>query len=78
MLIINNFKLIKLLFRRSKHTVIAYEGAIYVFGGDDGRTMLNDLLRFDIEDETWSRSVPNSNQLCPVARYHHSAVVYYY
>ncbi|XKL64726.1 hypothetical protein PGB90_004812 [Kerria lacca] len=62
--------------KRSKHTVIAYEGAIYVFGGDDGRTMLNDLLRFDIEDETWSRSVPNSNQLCPVARYHHSAVVY--
>lgn len=24
------------LFRRSKHTVVAYRDAIYVFGGDNG------------------------------------------
>ncbi|KAK9702987.1 Kelch motif [Popillia japonica] len=36
--------------RRSKHTVVAYKEAIYVFGGDNGKSMLNDLLRFDLHD----------------------------
>lgn len=35
--------------RRSKHTVVAYKDAIYVFGGDNGKWMLNDLLRFDVK-----------------------------
>uniref|UniRef100_A0A5F8HAD8 Leucine zipper like transcription regulator 1 n=1 Tax=Monodelphis domestica TaxID=13616 RepID=A0A5F8HAD8_MONDO len=44
--------------RRSKHTVVAYKDAIYVFGGDNGKTMLNDLLRFDVKDCSWCRWAP--------------------
>uniref|UniRef100_A0A3Q2PEX4 Leucine zipper like post translational regulator 1 n=1 Tax=Fundulus heteroclitus TaxID=8078 RepID=A0A3Q2PEX4_FUNHE len=54
--------------RRSKHTVVAYRDAIYVFGGDNGKNMLNDLLRFDVKDCSWCR--------LPVARSAHGATVY--
>uniref|UniRef100_A0A673CQE2 Uncharacterized protein n=1 Tax=Sphaeramia orbicularis TaxID=375764 RepID=A0A673CQE2_9TELE len=43
--------------RRSKHTVVAYRDAIYVFGGDNGKNMLNDLLRFDVKDCSWCRGL---------------------
>lgn len=39
--------------RRSKHTVVSYKDAIYVFGGDNGKQMLNDLIRFDIVEKSW-------------------------
>ncbi|XP_066481239.1 leucine-zipper-like transcriptional regulator 1 isoform X1 [Tiliqua scincoides] len=60
--------------RRSKHTVVAYKDAIYVFGGDNGKTMLNDLLRFDVKDCSWCRAFTTGTP--PAPRYHHSAVVY--
>lgn len=60
--------------RRSKHTVVAYKDAVYVFGGDNGRSMLNDLLRFDVKEKSWGRAV--SNGVPPAPRYHHSAVVH--
>ncbi|XP_007953652.1 leucine-zipper-like transcriptional regulator 1 [Orycteropus afer afer] len=60
--------------RRSKHTVVAYKDAIYVFGGDNGKTMLNDLLRFDVKDCSWCRAFTTG--IPPAPRYHHSAVVY--
>lgn len=60
--------------RRSKHTVVAYKDAIYVFGGDNGKTMLNDLLRFDVKDCSWCRAFTTGAP--PAPRYHHSAVVY--
>lgn len=60
--------------RRSKHTVVAYKEAIYVFGGDNGNSMLNDLLRFDVKEKSWGRAFSTG---CPPApRYHHSAVVH--
>ncbi|XP_064461375.1 leucine-zipper-like transcriptional regulator 1 [Ornithodoros turicata] len=60
--------------RRSKHTVVAYKDAIYVFGGDNGKQMLNDLLRFDVRDKSWGRAFTTG---CPPApRYHHSGVVH--
>lgn len=58
--------------------MVAYKDAIYVFGGDNGKTMLNDLLRFDAKDKSWSRAITNGsngNQVSPAPRYHHSAVV---
>uniref|UniRef100_A0A8C6YNI9 Leucine zipper like post translational regulator 1 n=1 Tax=Nothoprocta perdicaria TaxID=30464 RepID=A0A8C6YNI9_NOTPE len=60
--------------RRSKHTVVAYRDAIYVFGGDNGKTMLNDLLRFDVKDCSWCRAFTTGTP--PAPRYHHSAVVH--
>ena len=47
---------------------------VYVFGGDNGRSMLNDLLRFDVKEKSWGRAV--SNGIPPAPRYHHSAVVH--
>jgi hypothetical protein len=36
--------------------MVAYKEAMYVFGGDNGRSMLNDLLRFDIREKSWGRA----------------------
>ncbi|XP_015122365.1 leucine-zipper-like transcriptional regulator 1 [Diachasma alloeum] len=60
--------------RRSKHTVVAYKDAIYVFGGDNGKRMLNDLLRFDVKEKSWGRAFATGTP--PAPRYHHSAVVH--
>ncbi|XP_026333761.1 leucine-zipper-like transcriptional regulator 1 [Hyposmocoma kahamanoa] len=60
--------------RRSKHTAIAYKDAIYVFGGDNGKSMLNDLIRFDIREKSWTKTGCMGTP--PAPRYHHSAVVY--
>uniref|UniRef100_A0A8B9W1A0 Leucine zipper like transcription regulator 1 n=1 Tax=Anas zonorhyncha TaxID=75864 RepID=A0A8B9W1A0_9AVES len=43
------------------------------FGGL-GKTMLNDLLRFDVKDCSWCRAFTTGTP--PAPRYHHSAVVY--
>lgn len=43
--------------RRSKHTIVAWADAIFVFGGDDGKRMLADLLRFDLKDNSWGRVI---------------------
>ena len=59
---------------RSKHTVVAFENSVYVFGGDDGKSMLNDLLRFDVKEKSWCRC--RSTGVLPASRYHHSAVVH--
>ncbi|XP_012141205.1 leucine zipper like transcription regulator 1 isoform X2 [Megachile rotundata] len=59
---------------RSKHTIVAYKDAIYVFGGDNGKRMLNDLLRFDVKEKSWGRAFATG--AAPAPRYHHSAVVH--
>ena len=43
--------------RRSKHTIVAWNDRIYVFGGDNGRRMLNDFLVSHIRDSSWARVV---------------------
>uniref|UniRef100_A0A8B9CJD2 Leucine zipper like post translational regulator 1 n=1 Tax=Anser brachyrhynchus TaxID=132585 RepID=A0A8B9CJD2_9AVES len=43
------------------------------FGGS-WKTMLNDLLRFDVKDCSWCRAFTTGTP--PAPRYHHSAVVY--
>lgn len=60
--------------RRSKHTICSYKDAIYVFGGDNGKSMLNDLVRYDFKDKSWGRAFYNGTP--PAPRYHHSAIVY--
>ncbi|KAK2574175.1 Leucine-zipper-like transcriptional regulator 1 [Acropora cervicornis] len=60
--------------RRSKHTLVTWNDALYVFGGDNGKRMLNDMLRFDINDNSWSRAVTKGTP--PAPRYHHSAVIF--
>ena len=60
--------------RRSKHTMVAWDDGLYIFGGDNGKRMLNDFLVFHIRDGSWARVV--STGYPPPPRYHHSAVVY--
>ena len=43
--------------KRSKHTIVAWNDRIYVFGGDNGRRMLNDFLVSHIHDSSWARVV---------------------
>uniref|UniRef100_A0A8C0PHU3 AIF family member 3 n=1 Tax=Canis lupus familiaris TaxID=9615 RepID=A0A8C0PHU3_CANLF len=71
---LEDLKFVAFYTKRSKHTVVAYKDAIYVFGGDNGKTMLNDLLRFDVKDCSWCRAFTTGTP--PAPRYHHSAVVY--
>ena len=56
--------------RRSKHTMVAYSDAMYVFGGDNGDNMLNDLLRFDVKEKSWGRAMTQRG-MPPAPRYHH-------
>ncbi|KAJ0173190.1 hypothetical protein K1T71_011366 [Dendrolimus kikuchii] len=60
--------------KRSKHTAVAYKDALYVFGGDNGKSMLNDLIRFDIREMSWTKT--GCMGVPPAPRYHHSAVVH--
>uniref|UniRef100_A0A7N8YKJ8 Leucine zipper like post translational regulator 1 n=1 Tax=Mastacembelus armatus TaxID=205130 RepID=A0A7N8YKJ8_9TELE len=65
--------------RRSKHTVVAYRDAIYVFGGDNGKNMLNDLLHYSPSNTETLRNIHVDSFTTgtpPAPRYHHSAVVY--
>jgi len=39
---------------RQFHTANIIESKMYVFGGGDGKSWLNDLLIFDIETLSWS------------------------
>ena len=59
---------------RSKHTVVTFNTGVYVFGGDNGKAMLNDLLRFDVKEKSWCRAFSTGTP--PAPRYHHSAVVH--
>lgn len=52
---------------------MAYKEAVYVFGGDNGKSMLNDLLVYDCKGKSWGRVPQGPNP--PAPRYHHSAVV---
>ena len=60
--------------KRSKHTIVAWNEKMYVFGGDNGRRMLNDFLVSHIRDCSWARVVytgePQANTTSPKATQH--------
>lgn len=58
-------------YKRSKHTIVGYKDDLYIFGGDNGKSMLNDLLRFDVKEKSWGRAFTTGSP--PAPRYHHSA-----
>lgn len=51
--------------KRSKHTIVAWNEKMYVFGGDNGRKMLNDFLVSHIRDCSWARVVYTGEYLLP-------------
>lgn len=61
--------------KRSKHTMVAWNDRVYVFGGDNGKKMLNDFLVSHVTESSWARVVYTGQP--PAPRYHHSAVVFH-
>ncbi len=51
----------------------SYRNSLYVFGGDNGKQMLNDLITYDCTNNSWGRALNGSP---PTPRYHHTACVY--
>jgi len=60
--------------KRSKQTLVSWGDGLYIFGGDNGKRMLNDFLVFHIGEGSWARVVYTGAP--PAPRYHHSAVVF--
>ena len=60
---------------RQFHTANIIENKMYVFGGGDGKSWLNDLLVFDIEHLRWDGPIQTAG-IAPVGRLQHSAVTY--
>jgi len=60
--------------KRSKQTLVSWGDGLYIFGGDNGKRMLNDFLVFHIGEGSWARVVYTGTP--PAPRYHHSAVVF--
>ena len=60
---------------RHTHTAIVYGNYMYVFGGYDGSTPLNDLHRLNLDTLTWSGALSPSGTP-PSARRGHTAIVY--
>jgi len=60
---------------RQFHTANIIENKMYVFGGGDGKSWLNDLLIFDISNLSWSGPIDTGGNQ-PSGRLQHSAVTY--
>lgn len=62
---------------RDRHSAIVYGNGFYVFGGFDGHARVNDLYKYDIDENVWSRIIPSTMSTgIPTPRHSHSAVVY--
>lgn len=62
---------------RDRHSAVVYGNGFYVFGGFDGHARVNDLYKYDIDENVWSRIIPSSLSTgIPTPRHSHSAVVY--
>ena len=61
--------------RRHFHSAVTYQDSMYVFGGKSNGYW-NDLWRFDIENNVWSKEIPDPSTKPPTRRYGHTGVVY--
>eukprot|EP00594_Rhizosolenia_setigera_P021143 CAMPEP_0178980024 /NCGR_PEP_ID=MMETSP0789-20121207/26237_1 /TAXON_ID=3005 /ORGANISM="Rhizosolenia setigera, Strain CCMP 1694" /LENGTH=793 /DNA_ID=CAMNT_0020670333 /DNA_START=181 /DNA_END=2560 /DNA_ORIENTATION=- len=63
--------------QRSLHSAAVYDGAIYVFGGYDGQTRVNDFHSFSFVEKRWSQINPSpSSGAPPSPRDRHVSVVH--
>eukprot|EP01080_Neovahlkampfia_damariscottae_P006925 gene6925-11088_t len=56
--------------KRAEHASAIVDSKLYVFGGNCGSKVLNDLWYFDLEKQKWKQISTNKNS--PTARYGHS------
>ena len=64
--------------RRDRHSAVVFEDFFYVFGGFDGRSRVNDIHAFDLENNKWHEvdGPLYGVRILPTPRHSHSAVVY--
>ena len=60
---------------RDRHISCVWGSGLYVFGGFDGLTRVNDLYRYDLELRRWT-CIPAAGSHVPSPRHSHAAVVY--
>ena len=60
---------------RQFHTASIIDNLMFVFGGGDGKSWLNDLLIFDLFNLEWSGAVA-TNGIAPAGRLQHLAITY--
>jgi len=60
---------------RQFHTASIIGNHMFVFGGGDGKSWLNDLLIFDLVHLEWSTAI-ETNGFCPAGRLQHSAITF--
>lgn len=62
---------------RAGHSCTVHNGKMYIFGGLQNKTSLNDFFSFDFEKETWTQIQPKAPDApWPSPREHHSALIY--
>ena len=60
---------------RTDHTVVLFEGSLYVFAGFDGRARYNDLYRCKLRDGKFKWKQIHAEGTIPLNRFGHAAVV---
>ena len=65
------------LYPSEGQTATALDGSVYLFGGTNGATIINDMVKYTVSTARWKRVTPSSpSSLVPSARYGHSSVVH--
>src|SRR5690606_12688605 len=59
--------------KRSGHSAVLFQKEMYIFGGDENSTPMNDMWSFHCVNKTWKKITANGD--IPCARFAHSAVV---
>ena len=62
--------------QRSLHTAAVANGCLYIFGGYDGQSRINDFHCYSFSEKTWSPVIPSNPQNAPSPRDRHVSVVY--
>ena len=61
--------------QRTDHTVVLYDGSIYVFAGYDGRIRYNDLWKCTLKGQKYKWKQIHAEGTQPLNRFGHAAVV---
>ena len=55
---------------------MVHDKFLYIFGGYDGATRVNDFYRYDLVEQVWSEAEEEQSIYRPSPRHSHAAVVY--
>lgn len=61
---------------RTDHTLVLYEGSIYVYGGYDGKSRFGDLYKCNLKSGKYTWKELKGDGIMPLNRFGHTAIVY--